>query len=297
MPTRSDMGVVRRIVRGVFIGCLTISAIGLFYFYNPWWPKSETAVSPYGMVGDILPPDGYTRVTAEADDFASYLRSLPLSHPDSVMRQWDGSLADEKIRTYCYRCIDMPLLSEFEQCADVCIRLRAEYLYGQRRYFDIHFDDTQFHTMRYWFGSYRKKFSYYLKTAYNYANTETLMREMPCRQLSSIQAGDVFVYDFKSRKDSRYGHAIMVVDVAVDERTGQKVIMLAQGSTPACSIHILHNVRDSQLSPWFRLPSDADTLDFGYAKYHRNELRHFDLSHVYADSVYADTLRRVTTVR
>lgn len=247
--------------------------IVLFYLFNPWWPKQEPAVSSWGTVGSVLAPEGYERVKVDADGFAAYLRSLPLLPSDSLLRQWDGSLAEEKIQSYNYRCIDLPLLSENEQCADVCIRFRAEYLYSQRRFLDIHFDDTQFHRMQYWRGGRRQWFERYLHHLFTWANTESMVNEMLQRPLSDLQIGDVFVYDWRSRDSVRYGHAIMVVDVV--EGHGERLFMLAQGSTPACTPHILHNKLEPEISPWFRLDTDADTLDFGYAKYLRDELRYF----------------------
>ena len=46
---------------------------------------------------------------------------------------------------------------------------------------------------------------------------------MNTRKLSDIQPGDVFVYaagdhDLERKSKSKYGHAIMVVDVAVDRK-------------------------------------------------------------------------------
>ncbi len=91
-----------------------------------------------------------------------------------------------------------------------------------------------------------------------------------------MQCGDVFVYNAKDRTDQQYGHAIMVADVAVHPATGRKIFLLLQGSTPACSMHILKNRTDSVLSPWFALDVTADTLHFGTASYHPGELRYFD---------------------
>ena len=45
--------------------------------------------------------------------------------------------------------VDLPLLSNAEQCADVCMRLRAEYLYNTGQYGSIRFQDVNGHTLRY----------------------------------------------------------------------------------------------------------------------------------------------------
>ena len=67
----------------------------------------------------------------------------------------------------------------------------------------------------------------------------------------------------------------MVADVARNPATGCKIFLLLQGSTPACSIHILKNRNDSVLSPWFELDEEATIIDLGTATYHANELRYF----------------------
>jgi hypothetical protein len=46
------------------------------------------------------------------------------------------------------------------------------------------------------------------------------------------------------------GHAVIVVDVAVNEKTGDKIFMLAQSYMPAQEIHVLRNF-SSEFSPWY----------------------------------------------
>ena len=265
-------------VRKLLIIFLILSAVGclslLVYLYGPWWFKEVPATDgPNGSVGTIGLPAGYERI-GENTGFAAYLRDLPLAADSVRVRRINGQLADSLL-PYSYRVIDLPLLHRYEQCADVCIRLRAEYLFRTRQFWKIHFEDTQYNTMRYYWGGRRSKFVTYLKFVYKFANTESLIREMPQRPLSEMQPGDVFIYSAKDRADKKYGHAIMVADVARNPATGRKIFLLLQGSTPACSIHILKNRRDSLLSPWFELDEDASTLDLGTATYFANELRYF----------------------
>lgn len=275
-------------IRNFIFFLLLASAVCLLlvdsYYYSSWWPKQELMQGPYGRIGDIPEPDGFVRLEDEANGFGDYLRALPLAHPDSIVRDTEGKALDS-IMPYCYRMIALPLINHHEQCADVCIRLRSEYLFHEHRYSDIHYDDTRYQTLAFSRGNRRKAFESYLKTVFLMANTESLIHETPSRSLADIRPGDVFVYDAKSRTKARYGHAIMVADVVVDTCTGKKMCMLVQGSTPACNIHILRNRRDSLASPWFSIDMNADTLDFGFAKYLPNELRYFEIGHKYADSL------------
>lgn len=245
----------------------------MLYLFNPWWPSCDVEDAPDGRVENIALPTRCKRV-ATNDGFATFVRALPLKHQDSVVHLWNGDCADT-IQPYCYRVVDFQLINEIEQCADVCLHLRAEYLFQQRRFLSIHFEDTQHNTMRYWRGGYRPWFDGWLHKLFNFANTESLIHELSRRRIDDVKPGDIFVYDAKSRENSKYGHAMMVADVAEDTLTRQKYILLLQGSTPACDIHILCNQKDSIKSPWFPLIFQSDTLDFGFARYCKSELLHF----------------------
>lgn len=254
------------------IGCATLAV----YLYGPWWwTKYPDFDHTYGSIGQIELPEGYKRVPDDGNGYADYLRSLPLAAPDRVVRTTTREVVDSLL-PYTYRVVNVPLLHHFEQCADVCIRLRTEYLYKTRQFWKIHYDDTQYHTIRYYGGGYRRLLLRYLHQVFLYANTESLVHEMPRRSLGEIQCGDVFVYSVKDRDDKKYGHAILVADVAVHPVTGKKIFMLLQGSTPACSMHILKNNANPAISPWFEMDEKASTFDFGTAVYRNDELRYFN---------------------
>lgn len=61
--------------------------------------------------------------------------------------------------------------------------------------------------------------------------------------IEETKIGDVFI------KGGFPGHAVMVVDIAVDESTQEKVFLLAQSYMPAQEIQILKNPNNSHLSP------------------------------------------------
>jgi hypothetical protein len=96
----------------------------------------------------------------------------------------------------------MPLLSNAEQCAAVCIRLHAEYLFNSGQYSSIHFRDVNGNTMRNLGGASRKVFNNFPKRVYGMASTYSLSREMWQRPLADMQAGDVFVYAAVDRPDN-----------------------------------------------------------------------------------------------
>lgn len=261
---------MKKIILLLLIFLSFIGLIGLAYIYSPLWPSSSTQSKSDITVRDVPVLNGFNRMENSA--FATYLLDLPLADEGQLVRLFNGEIPDS-IQKYKFRVVDKPILSQSEQCADVCIHLWADYLFSYRRFFDIHFEDTQHHTLRYWWGNRPWKYFSFLLKVFEVANTESLMHEMPVRKISEIQPGDVFVYDYKSRPGSKYGHAMMVLSVAEDSVTGKKAIMLVQGSTPACSIHVLKNQKTG--SPWFMLDEKRNCFDFGFAKYRVGELRYF----------------------
>jgi hypothetical protein len=71
--------------------------------------------------------------------------------------------------------------------------------------------------------------------------------------LQDVQIGDVFI------QGAFPGHAVIVVDVAVRSEDGSRVMLLAQSYMPAQEIHILKNLREADLNPWFEI-NGADSL-------------------------------------
>lgn len=261
-------------------GCLGIVALGLAGLclgLYVWKGGSPTNPERYATIGDIPTPRGYKRIASD-NGFAQYLRSLPLKDRGSKVMLYTGGEAN--FQALAYAVVDLPLLSNAEQCADVCMRLRAEYLFCAGKYGSIHFNDVNGRRMSYGGGKSRKAFERYLQRVYGSASTFSLSRELPTRKLKDMQPGDVFVYaagdhDIEREMKSKYGHAIMVVDVAEDNN-GNKVYMLAEGNTPARDIHVISNWRNPFSSPWFHLDETAETLWMDFFYYKADELKRFD---------------------
>ena len=216
---------------------------------------------------------------ADPGSFSDYVENLPLARPDSVLAGYEEAPSDTLVRG-CYRVVDFPLVDEFEQCADVCIRLRAEYLYRENRFYKIRFVDTREKTLQYHYGACRQQLIRYLRKVYIWSNTESLRASLPQQPVDGLAPGDIFVYDKDARPGSRYGHAVMVAAVAVDTVTRQKVVLLIQGSTPACDIHVVANPAAPDLSPWYLLEASADTtmspmVTVGSAVFYEEDIRRF----------------------
>jgi hypothetical protein len=84
-----------------------------------------------------------------------------------------------------------------------------------------------------------------MKTVFRYAGTQSLSQEMKTISKDQIQAGDLFI------KGGFPGHAVIVIDVAENAKTKEKIFLLAQSYMPAQEIHILKNFSNPSMSPWY----------------------------------------------
>ncbi len=228
-------------------------------------------------VGDIPAPVGYTRVfentsiekdTRGGESYAKFLRELPLKRRGTKVRLFNGRRA--RLQFLSAAVIDMPLLSNSEQCADMTMRLRAEYLFSKGRYSEIRFRNVNGEVLQYHGGGSRKALEKFLRNAYGVCSTYSVYKETKPRKISEVQPGDVLVYPV--RKGRKYGHALIVVDVA---RRGDKVaVMCAEGNTPARDAHIVRNYNPFR-NPWTIFDSDDEVLRVGVFHFNKDELRHY----------------------
>ena len=263
------MGKMKKIVK-IIIGIIMV--VGIIAIGNWLWVEFAVEKSnpySYSTIGDIPTPEGFKRIDGEDHNYTKFLKSLPLKPKGAVIKYYWGGVAD--LQDLNYAVVDLPLLSNAEQCADVCMRLRAEYLYQVGRAKDIHFMDVQGNLLKYNGEESRESFEKYLRHVFDVANTYSLSKEMEKRDLGRIQPGNVFVYPANS---TQYGHAVMVADVAEDEN-GYIAVLLVEGYLPARSIHVMKNWQDPKNSPWFILDGESDEITFSIFQFNAKDLRCF----------------------
>jgi len=259
-----------KIIKGILFVLILVTVFALGY--GAWILLGSKTSNPnnYKTIGDIPTPWGYERYDGTDSQYCSYLRSLPLKSRGSEVMLYTGGRA--RFQSLNYAVVNMPLLSNAEQCADVCMRLRAEYLFNTRQYGRIRFLNVNGKTLSYGGSSSRKSFERYLRNLYGVASTFSLSRELKTRRLADMQPGDVFVYP--ARYGQQYGHAVMVVDVAINSN-GKKAFLLAEGNTPAREIHVMRNFENPFRSPWFMLDEDAENLILSVFHYKATDLKYF----------------------
>ena len=234
----------------------------------PWLTRTPVRT----IVDSFAPPSGFVRAPAADGSFGAWLRHLPLAPEGTPVRFYDGSEEPDQSEVAAVIDIDVGG-ANLQQCADAIIRLRAEYLFSRGAAADLAFDFTSGDRYRFqsfaegvtpavagakvtWRTGKRRGLLHdslrrWLDIVFNYAGTLSLSRELhPVPRLSDAAIGDVLVHG------GTPGHAVLIVDLAVDPTSGRKLALLAQGFMPAQSVHVLRNPLAPDLSPWFALADD-----------------------------------------
>ena len=89
--------------------------------------------------------------------YTQFLRSLLLKPKGSKVRLYTGGNA--LFQTMNYAVVDLACVFNAEQCADACMRLKAEYLYQIGQYNKIKFQDVNGQSLRYSGGHQEKPFT------------------------------------------------------------------------------------------------------------------------------------------
>lgn len=221
---------------------------------------SDFEPGKHNKVGDIPLPEGYERISADSGSIGWYLRNLPLRQNNNIVYLYNGS---QKYRQDVhYAIVDLDVgTQDLQQCADAAMRIRAQFLYETKQYDKIHFNFLSDGKPRYYTdyaGTDRswKKFRKYLNYIYSYANTKSLYGEtISVEKMEDIIPGYVFI-----QTGNPYGHAVTVMDVAVNKVSGEKIFLLSQSYMPAQDIHILKNPSNKDLSPWYKAGFSGDLL-------------------------------------
>ncbi|MEZ5015553.1 MAG: DUF4846 domain-containing protein [Flavipsychrobacter sp.] len=246
--------------------------------------ENQSAIT---LIDRFNAPYGYER--AKVRGFGEYTRKLPMQQHGAKVHLYNGEL--KNTQNVHASVIKMDVGDkDLQQCADAVIRLRAEYLYHIGQYDKIHFNFTNGFKADYskWRQGYRinvagnkvtwvkgarednsyESFKNYLQKVFTYAGTLSLSKELLSVPFEEMEIGDVLIHGGSP------GHAVIVVDMAYDME-GDKVFMLAQSYMPAQEIHVLKNLNDESISPWYsmkKIKTLVETPEWTFAK---DELKRF----------------------
>ncbi|HEX2935026.1 MAG TPA: DUF4846 domain-containing protein [Bacteroidales bacterium] len=238
-------------------------------------------------------PKGYVQLNSDTTSFAYYLQNLPLKPHGTPVRMYDGRTKPN--RSVYIGVIDLEIgNANLQQCADAVIRLRAEYLYRQKRYSAVHFNLTNGFNAEYskWKEGYRievtgnktrwvktskpsndyKTFRKYLDFVFTYAGTRSLSKELTKVNFSNMQIGDVFI------QGGSPGHAVIVVNMAENPKTKEKIYLLAQSYMPAQEIQVLQNPSNTNESPWYSLNKNSNAIPTPEWLFYTSDLKSFNIN-------------------
>lgn len=270
-------------MKKLIVGVVVLGVAGFFLFSKEGKVVKNVAMSyvlPTEFVNEegatikerITVPEGYERVVYSENTFQHYVQNYPLKSFGSKIINYDGN-------EYGYQrghvgILEIPVPSNgLQQCADALIRIRSEYLWetNQKNAIGFNFTSGHYCSWKQYAEGYRPKvngsrvsfhktagadtseanFYRYLNLIYTYAGTQSLFDELKSIEtVEEVQVGDMLIYPGSP------GHVVMVVDEVVNS-SGEKLFILAQGNTPAQSVHILKNPNDSRISPWYELEMGA----------------------------------------
>ncbi|MET4106272.1 DUF4846 domain-containing protein [Hymenobacter sp. UYP22] len=235
-------------------------------------------------------PQGYQRVVVQPGSFGHWLRYLPLLPAGTPVQLHNGQPKDRQDVHAAVLDIDVGP-RDLQQCADAVIRLRAEYQFSQRPN-DIHFHLTSGDDIRFqdWYSGAgfrvqgntvqaaprpaeaptHASLRRYLDQIFTYAGTLSLSKELRPVPLGQVQPGDVLI------RGGSPGHAVLVLDVAVQPVTGQRVALLAQSYMPAQQIHILKASPRPGAGAWLLLDPTVEQVHTPEWTFAREELGRFE---------------------
>lgn len=239
-------------------------------------------------VSTIPPPSGYVRV--ESDEYGTYLRNLPLKQAGTPVKLHNGAV--KGYQEGAYAVVDMEIgTRDLQQCADAVMRLRAEYLWHNKLYEQIHFNFTSGFRADYvkWAQGYRIRvkgndvtwykgaeedygydtFRKYMDIVFMYAGTASLSKELISVDVRNMKIGDIFIIG------GHPGHAMVVVDMATD-KFGNKAILVAQSYMPAQDIHVVTNLINKSVSPWYIINSQTKSVSFPEYYFKIDQIKRFE---------------------
>lgn len=221
-------------------------------------------LNPFARIDSIPVPAGYQRTKTAADSFAAWLRCVALK-TDKTVHLFNGN--EKRNQQAQFAVMDVTVGNrDLQQCADAVMRLRAEYLFAQKRFAEIVFYDNNKTAYSFTAPYNREHFINYLQQVFGMCGSASLSKQLKGKEdFDSIEPGDVLI------RGGFPGHAVIVTDVA-ENSSGKKIFMLAQSYMPAQEIHVLNNPMNEKLSPWYEVSAAEKIITPEYI-FKRTELK------------------------
>jgi len=243
--------------------------------------QSSNYINPSGMTVEtrFKLPEGYVRIPAAGNSYAYFLRNLSM-FPDGAafeIEPPEGPYAG---------ILNMRVLDTIRQDIHLGVRLRAEYLFQRKLYDRIaftiitekipyvpfvkglqltiqgksHFTKPPADIHRY------STFSRYLSFIFRHSDVTTILSDMRLVSIDNIMPGDMFV------QTARPGYAVVVLDVARNPATGDRIFLLAKNYKQEQNVFVLMQRGNS---PWYSIKPEDDKIISPEFIFYRVNLRRF----------------------
>jgi Domain of unknown function (4846) len=217
----------------------------------------------YLLIKNIPLPAAYECIQNEKNSFAAWLENVALKK-DKTVYIYDGS--PKHNQTAQFAVLDISVgKKNLQQCADAVMRLRAEYLFSQKKFEEIIFRDNVNGLYKFMQPYTKENLIIYLDIVFGMCGTASLSKQLKAKSnFNELEAGNVLI------RGGFPGHAVIVMDVAINKE-GNKIYLLAQSYMPAQDIHVLQNPTNEKLSPWYEI-NDEDLISTPEYLFYKKEL-------------------------
>jgi len=215
---------------------------------------------------------------ADTNSWEYFLQHLPEKQAPII--DYQGNAVSDQSKHFSVINYDVGT-RDLQQCADALMRLRAEYLFAQKRFNEIgfHFTSGDFYSFTDYCNGKKplpkgnkvafiststhpqntQSLRKYLDIVYTYAGTISLAKEL--KITSVFEIGTVVI------TPGSPGHCFIITDEATSP-SGEKLYKLVEGYTPAQSIYVLKNTDDPSLGFWHRLKEGTiTTASYKFSSY------------------------------
>lgn len=200
-------------------------------------------------------PSGYSRII-DNSGFSEWLRNLPLKPDGTEVMTYDGTEATLSERFFMSNAgvIDMDIMGQYQQCADVILRLNAEYHRSKNE--SVTLPGGKSISGK----SSRKDFNKFLRESFATLGTASMKRDMKKVNENDLKIGDVNVQN----TTGAVGHIFIILDI-VENNKGEKLYLMGQGGTPAQNFHIMESpvpiIWGNTSGPWWSMEDLQNILE------------------------------------
>jgi len=234
-------------------------------------------------VENIPCPEGFTRISLKENSYSAHIRRLALKSAGTPIIDYRGRRVIKADPTP--RVINWERPSAVQQCADVAIRMRSEYLFANNMNNQISYRSlsgqqiafTLWCRGRYSLSEDGRRINYiagklrssnqaqlesYLQYVMSYANSASLARDLKTTGVEGLEPGDLYI---QPHPRGRVGHLSIILD-ACRNSEGRTLYLFGYGFIPAQDFQLPVGPQDG----WFAITEFKKHVSgFGDGKFHR----------------------------